>query len=79
MRTSDEWVIIGYSLPPEDIAIRSLLVRAFHARGDKREPRIRVVQKGENLDMQSRYKLFFPKCEYISGGLETMLGLNKRY
>lgn len=32
LRLADEWVMIGYSMPSEDIAIRSLLLRAFHSR-----------------------------------------------
>ncbi len=31
VRSSPVWIIVGYSLPYEDIAIRSILLRAFHS------------------------------------------------
>lgn len=68
LRTASEWIIIGYSFPPEDIAIRSLFIRAFQGR--KKAPRIRVIQKDHNQTVFSRYKLFFPDCVYETGGLE---------
>ena len=51
LRCADEWIMLGYSLPSEDVAIRSLLLRAYHARraraeGEEvthRELRVRVV------------------------------------
>jgi hypothetical protein len=43
LRLADEWVFVGYSLPTEDIAIRSLLLRAWHARRRK-NLRVRVIQ-----------------------------------
>jgi hypothetical protein len=76
LRTADEWVIVGYSLPPEDIAIRSLLLRAAHARGAKDRPAITVVQLGEDKDTRARYKLFFPGCDYRTDGLEGFLKLH---
>ena len=63
LRTADEWTVIGYSLPPEDIAIRYLLIRAYNSRGEKERPRIRVVQLGASNEVRSRYKLFFPNCD----------------
>lgn len=39
LRLAHEWNFVGYSLPQEDIAIRSLLLRAFHGR---RLERLRV-------------------------------------
>ena len=51
LRCADEWIMAGYSLPSEDVAIRSLLLRAFHARRARatgesasgKELRVRVV------------------------------------
>lgn len=51
LRLADEWIFAGYSLPSEDVAIRSLLLRALHARQTKIAPsdpapkllRVRVV------------------------------------
>ncbi len=64
-----EWIIVGYSLPTEDIAIRSMLVRAYHAEG--KQPKITVVQHGE--DAKSFYRLLFPNCVYHGDGLEDWL------
>ncbi len=71
LRTATEWVIIGYSFPSEDIAIRSLFLRAYN--GHEERPLIRVIQKGEDKTVSSRYKLFFPNCIYETGGLEQFL------
>ena len=71
MRNAEEWIIIGYSLPPEDLAIRSLLMRAYA--GAENPPKITVVQFDEKE--KSRYELLFPDCTYRSGGLEKYLGL----
>ena len=74
LRTAEEWFIIGYSLPPEDLAIRSLLLRAYSAR--PRPPRVTVVQHGEKA--QPHYKVLFPKATYLSGGLERFLRDQRR-
>lgn len=44
LRAADKWLIIGYSLPSEDVAIRSMFLRAWHARGYSSKPAIRVIQ-----------------------------------
>ncbi len=72
LRTSQDWLIIGYSMPSEDIAIRSLLIRAYNGAGPNK-PRIRIVQRDESRATLSRYKQFFPSCEYLTGGLEGFL------
>ena len=66
---ADEWIMIGYSLPSEDIAIRSMLVRAFHAKDNS--PKVTVVQKGS--DAEPRYRLLFPNCEYHADGVNVWL------
>lgn len=66
---ADEWVFIGYSLPSEDLAIRSMIVRAFHAR--TKPPCITVVQSSDSAE--ARYKLLFPDCNYLTGGLGAWL------
>jgi hypothetical protein len=80
MRTADDWIIVGYSLPPEDLAIRSLLVRAYSTASPK--PKITVVQW--DYTERDRYRMLFPKCEYRTGGLEaffdgTAPAKNKRH
>jgi len=69
MRTSDRWIIVGYSLPPEDLAVRSLLLRAYHGASSK--PEITVVQNGNQE--QARYRVLFPDCRYETNGLEGFL------
>jgi len=69
MRSAQRWFIIGYSLPPEDLAIRSLFIRAYSAATEK--PKITVVQLGNSA--KSRYKILFPDCRYEAGGLEKFL------
>jgi len=77
LRQAHEWVIIGYSFPSEDIAVRSLFLRASHGRS--RPPRITVVQKGDDPSLVSRYRTFFPTCEFFNDGLEGYLDeLEKR-
>lgn len=71
LRTAEQWVIIGYSFLPEDIAIRSLLIRAWQGRTER--PRIVVVQQGDDPATRSRYRVFFPECDYFTGGLEAYL------
>ena len=76
LRTADEWIITGYSLPPEDIAIRSILLRAYHGRGRKgKPPRIRVVQKDKDKNLEGRYHLLFPECHFEYGGFEKFTKL----
>jgi hypothetical protein len=75
LRTADEWIIIGYSFPPEDLTIRSLFIRAYQ--GHNSRPQITVVQKGEDASVLSRYKMFFPECDYETGGLKEFLKKQK--
>lgn len=41
LRAATEWIFIGYSLPQEDVGIRSLLLRALHSR--KRLPKMQLA------------------------------------
>ncbi|MDI9312184.1 MAG: hypothetical protein QM535_18360 [Limnohabitans sp.] len=71
LRRASEWIIIGYSFPPEDLNIKSMLVRAFNARVEK--PQITVVQKGKGF--KSRYNAIFGETVYLEGGLEEFMAL----
>ncbi len=74
LRLADQWVIAGYSLPPEDIAIRSIFVRAFNARRPRGgAPRIRVVQFERDETTEHRYRLLFPDVEFEYGGFERFV------
>jgi hypothetical protein len=72
LRQADEWIIIGYSLPPDDVAIRSMLLRAFQGRGTP-PPRVTVVQQEKKDPELTRYRLLFPKHHYVDGGLAAYL------
>lgn len=79
LRRADQWVVIGYSFPPEDIAIHSLFLRAYQGRPttknrEKRPPpTIRVIQDKEDAAVSARYKLFFPDCTFEYGGTEAFI------
>jgi hypothetical protein len=70
MRRSEHWVIVGYSLPPEDLGVRSLLSRAYRTTGPQK-PRVTVVQHGD--EARPAYELLFPDCEYFNDGLAAFL------
>jgi hypothetical protein len=74
LRTADELIIVGYSLPTEDIAIRSMFLRAC------RRPAltIRVIQKEPDADTEKRYRFLFPESAFPQfsfevGGLEAFI------
>jgi hypothetical protein len=71
LRTAAEWIVIGYSLPPQDVVIRAMLLRAYHAR--PRPPRVRVVQHGANRETEDRYRVMFPDLVFDTRGVEGFL------
>ena len=83
LRTADEWIIVGYSLPPEDLAIRSMLVRAYRARGlqpsvspieawlDQPPPSVTIVQQSKSVEL--RYGALFPNYTYHEDGLRAYI------
>ena len=79
LRQADEWIIVGYSLPPEDVAIRSMLLRAYQGRDGESRPRVTIVQKQRQEPELTRYRLLLPAHEYFptedggQGGLEGYL------
>lgn len=80
LRTADRWYMIGYSLPPEDVAIRELLLRAWDGRPRMPAPKVTVVQhrppdlKG-STQTERIYRAFFPRetLSYHEHGLEAFL------
>ena len=65
LRRAERWFIVCYSLPPEDVAIRSMLLRAYTGRDDdKKKVEIVVVQKRANDPEQTRYTSLLPKQVY---------------
>ena len=84
MRIADDWIIVGYSLPAEDIAIRSILLRAYHGRGrNGKRPRVRIVLRrprsdnpdtpAEDKRLEDRYRQLFPECQFEYGGFEAFI------
>jgi len=72
LRIADHWIIAGYSLPTEDIAIRSMLIRASQ-RGKSNPLEVTVIQHGCDDATRNRYKLLFPKCDYRTDGMEAFI------
>lgn len=72
-READDWLIIGYSFPDEDLNIRSLFTRALASRREK--PYVTAIQFGANPQTRMRYEAFFPpsKMTFLNGGLEMFL------
>jgi hypothetical protein len=77
LRQADEWIIVGYSLPPEDVAIRSMFLRASRGRDTQDRPRVVVVQQEEKEPERTRYRLLFPGHCYKTGGLDGYLDSRK--
>jgi hypothetical protein len=72
LREADDWIIIGYSFPDEDLNIRSLFTRAL-ASGPM--PKVTAIQLGTNEQMKTRYEAFFPvgQLTFINCGLAEFL------
>ena len=68
LRTADEWIITGYSLPGEDLDIKSLFIRALKGRSSP--PVIKVIQQTRNSEV--KYDCFFGEnnYEFKDGGFE---------
>lgn len=73
LREAEDWLIVGYSFPDEDMNIRALFTRALASR--KTSPHVTVVQHGVNEQTRVRYETFFPSeiLSYLTGGLEAFL------
>lgn len=74
LRMAEQWVFVGYSLPSEDISIRSLLLRACAAsRVGKDNPTVVAYLYGSGDNSNSpelgRYKALIPKLEVKWGGV----------
>ena len=73
LREAEDWIIIGYSFPDEDLNIRSLFTRALAAREDW--PYVTAIQLGADQQIRTRYDAFFPpgRLKFLNGGLEVFL------
>jgi hypothetical protein len=61
LRRADDWIIIGYSFPDEDLNIRSLFTRALSSRGTP--PHVTAIQFGANEQTRIRYEASFRRVE----------------
>ncbi|WEK21667.1 MAG: hypothetical protein P0Y49_11025 [Candidatus Pedobacter colombiensis] len=75
IRKADKIVFIGYSLPSEDIAIKSMLMRGINSNINlsKREIEIEVVMKGTERFIPYRNLINNKKLKYFSKGLEDWM------
>jgi NAD-dependent SIR2 family protein deacetylase len=75
IRTADKIVMIGYSLPGEDLGIKSIFMRGLGGRNPNRALKIDVVQYG-NKAKQNYKNLFGDKIKYYKNGLADYLDKN---
>lgn len=68
LRKADEWIIVGYSLPAEDLEIKALFLRAL--KGRDQPPVIKVIQLSNAS--KSKYENFFgsDNFTFIDGGFD---------
>jgi hypothetical protein len=71
MRLAHRWVVVGYSLPSEDLAIRSLFLRASRARSNP--PSVELYEHGHRPEVEARYRLLLQNVVYDGGGFEKFI------
>jgi hypothetical protein len=66
---ASHWIFIGYSLPPDDVAIRTLLLKARCVRKDigGQKPRVSIVTGSSGEQTRSRYLGIFADVELFEG------------
>jgi NAD-dependent SIR2 family protein deacetylase len=71
LREADDWVIIGYSFPDEDLGVRALFTRAYGAREEL--PHLTILQRDHTSF--DRYDAFFDsdRLDFCVGGLSAFL------
>ncbi len=72
IRTADELTFIGYSLPAEDLAIKSVIMRGLNGRPNRKPLKVEVVQN-DLMSEQNYYNLFGKDITYHSKGLAEYL------
>jgi NAD-dependent SIR2 family protein deacetylase len=76
IRTADKLIFIGYSLPGEDFAIKSIIMRGINGREASKPPAIDVVQLGDNA-YPNFFNLLGKNITYYNQGLAAYLRTNK--
>ena len=78
IRTADKLVFFGYSLPAEDLAIKSIIMRGINGRRSSQDLKIEVIQKG--FDAQNNYlNLFGNTLKYYEDELPGYLLKNNAH
>ncbi len=84
LRTAKRWIFVGYSLPQEDLAIRSMLVRAYHG-ANELKPEVFVVDLSPDKAGKiapvpvASYQSFFTKVRWRGDGLGGFLDVPNRW
>jgi NAD-dependent SIR2 family protein deacetylase len=71
LRNAKKWIIIGYSLPPEDVEIVGMMLRAIRHREDR--PDIVIYQIPDQDITKARYSAYFPGCDYRESGMDGFM------
>ena len=75
LATTSHWIFVGYSLPSDDVAIRTLLLKARCVRkdlgGDK--PRVTSVTGRRGEETRARYLGIFADVELFKGNFEEFV------
>lgn len=73
---SSHWVFIGYSLPADDVGIRTLLLKARCVRKDVNSdpPRVTIVTGDHGDETRARYEGIFSKVELFYGKFGDFVG-----
>ena len=73
LRRASRWIVVGYGLPPEDLAIRSMLIRAF--RTAAAPPRIEVYEQRSPADRRAALSraVLDPLVQIFPGGMAQMI------
>lgn len=69
----DDWYFIGYSLPSDDVHIKSLLLRAWHMRhdADRRAPGVHVVTNHSDDELLARFRGLFRRPQIDTSGFRA--------
>ena len=69
------WVFIGYSLPADDVGIRTLLLKARCVRWDvhQHHPHVTIVTGGSGEETRARYQGIFSKVDLFPGNFRDFV------
>jgi NAD-dependent SIR2 family protein deacetylase len=77
LRRAHHWILVGYSFPAEDLAIRSIFSRAYVGRS--KPPSVTIVQLGRDLPTIARYLSMFPEARYEDRGVDAFIDQLKTF